>query len=101
MTPQNNFEYQKIIRGKEKKEFRVGDQVGWGKPTDKEMRLYIKMCRACHGNGPFIVAKTEKVPRGDSRKAVGHGQYVWLENIQERFSGAFLRIIKKRKYLHQ
>jgi hypothetical protein len=98
MKQQNNFEYQKIIRRRNKKEFCVGDIVKWETPTCANMRRYIKTCKIDHGEGPFIVRKIQKV-QYSVQKTVGHHQHVWLENIEKsKFSGVLLKIVTKKKH---
>lgn len=96
---QSNVGYEKIIL--EKKEFRVGDIVQWEKPINKKWRLLIAGYKREYGKGPFVIRKVKNIPRnketGDLRKSVGHHQFVWLENTDDRFSGALFRILKKRK----
>lgn len=105
MVMPSNFGYEKIIR--EKKEFRVGDTVEWEKPINKKWRILIAAQKREYGKGPFVVVKVRNTPRNkkstrDLREAIGHYQRITVasvldSNITARLSGAYFRIIRRRK----
>ncbi|MBI5005011.1 MAG: hypothetical protein HZC03_00140 [Candidatus Lloydbacteria bacterium] len=87
---QSNFGYEKM-RSK-RKEFRVGDTVIWERPISQEHRINIANCRKEYGDGPFVVRKIQKVPRKrDMLKAVGHHQWVWIDDSKQKLSGALFK----------
>lgn len=100
----SNFGYEKIIR--EKKEFRVGDTVGWEKPINKKWRILIAAQKREYGKGPFVVVETRNTTRNkkstrDLREAIGHYQRITVtsvldSNITARLSGAYFQIIRRR-----
>ena len=84
-------------------DFAVGDMVEWkefkNEPENERLRCAVVNCRNDHGDGPFIVSKIENIPlkkTRDLRRAVSHHQYVWIENITDKFSGALFQILRNK-----
>ena len=89
---------------RESENFAVGDIVEWkkppwlGEPENQNIARTLFNCIHDHGSGPFTINKVQNIPlkkTRDLRKCVGHHQFVWIDDVKQKFSGALFKKVKR------
>ena len=83
----------------ESENFTVDDMVEWKKPRldepeNQNRARTLFNCIHDHGSGPFTISKVQNIPlkkTRDLRKCVGHHQFVWIDDVKQKFSGTLFK----------